>query len=324
MRILLTGATGFVGRGIVKRLMTNTGYILRLAARKPNAIHDSDQNLSWVAGDLTPEFNWQSAVSECEVVIHAAARVHVLNDTSSDPLAEFRRVNVKGTLNLARQAALAGVRRFIFISSIKVNGESTSLDKPFIAEDMPAPLDPYGVSKLEAEQGLREIAFQTGMEIVIIRPPLVYGPGVKANFLSMMRWVYRGIPLPLGAIYNRRSLVVVDNLVDIIATCIKHPAAANQIFLVSDGKDISTTQLLKRMGDALGKPVRLMPVPMEWLKWSAACVGKTDVAQRLCGSLHLDISKTQQLLEWAPPTSMDDGLKQTAEYWLASYRMARN
>ena len=239
-----------------------------------------------------------------------------MQEVSTDPLTEFRRVNVQGTRHLAQQAAAAGVRRFVFISSIKVNGEATLPGKAFLADDVPAPLDPYGVSKMEAEQGLRDIAAQTGMEVVIVRPPLVYGPGVKANFQAMMRWLTRGVPLPLGAIDNRRSLVALGNLVDLIVTCIHHPAAANQTFLVSDGEDLSTTQLLRRMGQALGMPARLMPVPTSLLKLGASLVGRPAVAQRLCGSLQVDISKTRQLLGWTPPLSVDEGLKNAAEGYL--------
>jgi UDP-glucose 4-epimerase len=235
-----------------------------------------------------------------------------MHDTAADPLTAFRAVNVEGTLNLARQAAAAGVKRFVFVSSVKVNGEATLPGQPFTADDAPAPLDAYGISKMEAEQALREIALQTGMEVVIIRPPLVYGPGVKANFAAMMRWLQRGVPLPLGAIHNQRSLVALDNLVDLIVTCLTHPAAANQTFLVSDGEDVSTTELLRRMGRAMGRPARLIPVPVSWLKLAAALVGKRDVAQRLCGSLQVDIEKTRRLLGWTPPLTLDQGLKKAA------------
>jgi UDP-glucose 4-epimerase len=261
---------------------------------------------------LAPSTDWSTALNGVSVVVHCAARVHVMRDTSVDPLEEFRRVNVQGTLNLARQAAAAGVRRFVFVSSIKVNGEATQPGCPFTADDILAPLDPYGVSKMEAEQALREIVRQTGMEVVIIRPPLVYGPGVKANFAAMMRWLQRGVPLPLGAIHNQRSLVALDNLVDLIMTCIKHPAAANQTFLVSDGEDASTTELLRRMGQAMGHPARLLPVPASWLKLAAGLIDKRDVAQRLCGSLQVDISKTRELLGWVPPVSLDEGLRRAA------------
>jgi UDP-glucose 4-epimerase len=233
-------------------------------------------------------------------------------DTATDPLTEFHRVNVQGTLNLARQAAALGVLRFVFVSSIKVNGEATQLGRPFMADDPALPLDAYGLSKMEAEQGLREIAWQTGMEIVIIRPPLVYGPGVNANFAAMIRWLKCGVPLPLGAIRNRRSLVSLDNLVDLLVNCLTHPAAANQTFLVSDGEDVSTTELLRRMGQALGFSVHLIPVPAVLLKLAAVMVGKQDVAQRLCCSLQVDIEKTRRLMGWTPPISLDEGLKRVA------------
>lgn len=269
-----------------------------------------------VIGDLTATTNWSAALEGVSVVLHCAARVHVMTDTAANPLNEFRLVNVQSTLNLARQASVVGIRRFVFVSSIKVNGESTQPGHNFEADDAPAPMDAYGVSKMEAEQGLREIAAETGMEVVIIRPPLVYGIGVKANFQAMMRWLARGIPLPLGAINNRRSLVALDNLVDLIVTCIDHPAAANQTFLVSDGEDLSTTELLRRMGQALDKPARLFPVSPALLKLGAALVGKPAVAQRLCDSLQVDISKTLQLLGWTPPLSVDEGLKKAAEGYL--------
>jgi nucleoside-diphosphate-sugar epimerase len=248
----------------------------------------------------------------CETVVHLAARVHVMADTAADPLEEFRRVNVQGTLNLARQAAVAGVRRFVFVSSIGVNCAET-YRRPFTAHDEVAPHSPYAVSKYEAELGLQALAAETGMEVVIIRPPLVYGPGAPGNFGSLLRWLKRGVPLPLGAIHNQRSLVALDNLVDLIITCLTHPAAANQTFLVSDGEDVTTTELLRRMGQALGRPAHLIPVPVSWLKLAAKLVGKPDVAQRLCGSLQVDIEKTRRLLDWTPPISLDEGLKKAAE-----------
>jgi len=237
-----------------------------------------------------------------------------MNVKSSDPLAEFRLVNVEGTANLARQAAAAGVRRFIYLSSIKVNGEFTEVGHPFTADDAPSPEEPYGVSKHEAEQALRQIAADTGMEVVIIRPPLVYGPGVKANFESMMRWLARGVPLPLAAVSeNRRSLVALENLVDLIVTCLSHPAAANQTFLVSDGEDLSTAELLKRMGAAMGHPARLFYLPPVLLKLAATGLHKPGIYQRLLGSLQLDIAKARQLLGWTPPVSVDEGLRRAAE-----------
>lgn len=267
-----------------------------------------------VIGSLSSETDWTAALRNVDQIVHLAARVHVMNDKCSDPLAEFRRVNVEGTVALARQAAVAGVRRFVFLSSVKVNGEFTKPGHPFTADAVPAPEDPYGVSKYEAEQLLRQIAAETGMEVVIIRPPLVYGPGVKANFESMRRWLARGVPLPLAAVTNnRRSLVALDNLVNVIVTCLNHPAAANQTFLVSDGEDLSTAELLKRMSAAMGKPARLFYLPPTLLKLGANVLNRPGIYQRLCGSLQLDIAKTRQLLGWTPPMSLDEGLRRAAE-----------
>lgn len=309
-RIMVTGGSGFVGRTLLERLHQD-GYGLIAPSRTPLAQAPAGVVNPLVTG-LAADVDWSASLEGAAVVIHSAARVHVMNDTADDPLVEFRKANVEGTLSLARQAAAAGVQRFIFISSIKVNGEGTELGHPYRADDTPDPQDPYGVSKMEAEQGLRVLASETGLEVVIIRPVLVYGPGVKANFRSMMSWLRKGIPLPLGATGNKRSLVAVDNLVDLIATCIDHPAAANQTFLVSDGEDLSTTQLLQRMGKALGRPARLLPVPASLLHVGAAMLGRRAIAQRLCGSLQVDIGKTRELLGWAPPVSVDDALRKTA------------
>lgn len=313
-KVLLTGCTGFVGSSVLTRLCRD-GMEVVACSRAEMLKTPSEARYMRVAG-LDSSTDWTPALDGGEVVIHSAARVHVMHDQSSDPLAEFRKVNVEGTLNLARQAAAAGVRRFIFISSIKVNGEGTPVNGPYLADAQAAPADPYGISKMEAEQGLRALATETGMEVVIIRPVLVYGPGVKANFLSMMRWLHKGVPLPFGAIHNRRSLVALDNLVDLIVTCIDHPAAANQAFLVSDGEDLSTSELLSRMGTALGKPARLLPVPSWLLEAGAAMLGKRALSQRLCGSLQVDISKTRELLNWTPPVSVDEALRKTARHFL--------
>lgn len=313
MHILLTGATGFVGQGLLAELQSR-GHRVTVAIRQ--ALAGMVAADCWQVGDMGGDVDWLPALSGVEAVIHAAARVHVMAERCTDPLAEYRRVNVSGTLNLARQAAAAGVRRFIFISSIKVNGEGSESGKPYSADDQPAPADPYGISKLEAEQGLMALAAETGMEVVIIRPVLVYGPGVKANFHSMMNWLRRGVPLPLGAIGNRRSLVALDNLVDLVVTCLDHPAAANRVFLVSDGEDLSTTELLQRMGVALGRPARLLPVPAGWLEIVASLLGKKAVAQRLCGSLQVDIEETRRLLDWTPPVTVDAALHKTARYFL--------
>ena len=244
-------------------------------------------------------------------LVHLAARVHIMNDAATDPLAAFRAANATLAENLARQAAGAGVRRFVFISSVKVNGEATLPGQPFTEQDAAAPQDAYGISKMEAEQGLREIAAQTGLELVIIRPPLVYGPGVRANFAALMRAVARGVPLPLACIDNRRSLVALDNLLDFIVTCIAHPAAAGQTFLVSDGEDLSTPELVRRMALAAGRPARLLPVPLWMLRAGARVLGKQDRLQRLSDNLQLDISKARDLLGWQPPVTVDEGLRRS-------------
>lgn len=308
MTILVTGANGFVGSALCARLLRD-GAAVRAAVRsQPDGVG------AIAIGSISSETDWTAALRSVDQVVHLAARVHVFNDKSTDPLAEFRQVNVEGTANLAHQAAAAGVRRFVYLSSIKVNGEFTQEGHTFTADDAPAPEDPYGVSKHEAEQALRQIAADTGIEVVIIRPPLVYGPGVKANFESMMRWLAWGVPLPLATVtQNRRSLVALDNLVDLIVTCLSHPAAANQTFLVSDCEDLSTADLLKRMGAALGYPARLFRLHPGLLKLGAALVRKPGIYQRLSGSLQLDIAKTGQLLGWSPLVSVDEGLRRAAE-----------
>ncbi|RMP65009.1 hypothetical protein ALQ18_01985 [Pseudomonas marginalis pv. marginalis] len=312
--VFVTGASGFVGRALVERLVADNIPCVAAVRRHVDSIPASVKTVNF--DSLDESFDWSTALVGQAVVVHCAARVHVMNDTVADPLAEFRKVNVGGTLHLAAQAAAAGVKRFVFVSSIKVNGDGTQLGSPYTADDVPGPTDPYGVSKREAEDGLRALAEKTGMEVVIIRPVLVYGPGVKANFLSMMRWLDKGVPLPFGAIGNSRSLVAIDNLVDLIVTCITHPAAANQTFLASDGQDLSTTGLLTKMAEALNKRAYLLPVPAFMLKVAAAAVGKKDLSQRLLGSLQVDIAKTKAVLQWQPPVSVDAALRSTALHYL--------
>lgn len=308
--LLITGITGFLGSAISARAQAQ-GLTVRGTAR--HLPEFCSTNPETVICELGPSVDWSSALSGCQTVIHTAARVHVMKERSGDPLAEFRRVNVSGTQALAMQAAEAGVRRFIYVSSVKVNGEETPPERPFNASDAPAPQDPYGISKAEGEASLRQIAANTGMEVVIVRPPLVYGPGVKANFLTLMRLLQRGIPLPLGAVTrNRRSFVALDNLVDLLTTCIEHPGAVNKTLLVSDGEDLSTTDLLMRLGHAMGKPARLIPIPPAVLRLGATAVGKINVAQRLLGNLQVDITQTRESLGWTPPISVEEGFRRAA------------
>ena len=301
MKVLVTGASGFLGSHLVRLI---DGY--EIAALGRTEVAGVEQFIRRI---LTPDTDLSGCFNDVECIIHAAARAHIMKDEAVDPLAEYRYVNVGGTLNLARQAAASGVKRFIFISSIKVNGEQTYNEQTFSWRDTPSPEDFYGISKHEAEQSLRELASETGMEVVIIRPPLVYGPGVKGNFASMIKLVSKGLPLPLGAVHNKRSLVALDNLVDLIITCIDHPGAANQTLLVSDGADLSTTQLLQGVAEAMGKPSQLIPVPASLLQFGATLLGKKAVAQRLLGSLQVDISHTQKCLNWTPPLTVKQGLQ---------------
>jgi nucleoside-diphosphate-sugar epimerase len=312
-KILVTGASGFIGRALLDFLRGEAwdvlGTVRGAAELTRELVH---------APELSPTSNWREVLADRNIVVHTAARAHVLKETEKDPLAVFRMVNTEGTLNLARQAASMGIRRFIFISSIGVNGAFTPLGQSFTEHCSPAPHNPYAISKWEAEQGLRHIARETGMEVVIIRPPLVYGSGVRANFHIMMQWLQKGFPLPLGAVHNKRSLVGLENLVDLIITCLDHPAAANQVFLAGDGEDLSTPELLCRLGLALGKPARLLPVPASLLKAGAALLGRRDIAQRLCESLQVDISKARNVLGWNPPISVDEGFRRTAKSFLAA------
>jgi UDP-glucose 4-epimerase len=313
-RVLITGGQGFVGKALADGALTQ-GLTVRVSSRRKFTTTDRRLEHSQT-GDLDPTTDWLDALQRVDTVVHCAARAHVMNDTVSDPLSAFRTVNVEGTLNLARQAAAAGVRRFVYVSSIGVNGSQTALGKAFSETDKPNPHNAYALSKWESEQSLLRVSDETGLEVVVLRPPLVYGGGAPGNFGALMRAVQHGWPLPFGAINNRRSFVALDNLVDLLITCIDHPAAANQTFLAADGEDLSTTELLRRMGLALGRPARLIPVPASLLEAGAALLGRRDMAQRLCGSLQVDISKARTLLGWNPPISVDEGLCRAAQGFL--------
>lgn len=304
--VLVTGATGFVGRALCTHLAA-LGYSVRAAVRHAGVTQGMPVDEQLVIG-LDAQTDWVTALAGVNMVVHLAARVHVMAEQSTDPQTEFRRTNVQGTLRLAEQAVQAGVRRFVYISSIKAMGETTSAGQPFTEESPTVPLDAYGFSKLEAEMSLHKLAADTGLEVVIVRPPLVYGPGVKANFAALMRAVEYGVPLPLGAVHNARSLVSLSNLVDFIATCMAHAQAANQTFLVSDGQDLSTTGLVRAMAQVAGVKARLLSVPIWILEVVASLLGKRDVVQRLCGTLQVDITKARTLLHWKPPVQVYDGL----------------
>lgn len=309
MNILVTGGTGFLGRSLIGQLSPHCVSVL--------GRHQLESNESaHHYGVIDNKSSYIQALINKEVLIHCAARVHIMDDNSSNPLEAFREVNTHGTLNLAKQAADAGVKRFIFISSIKVNGESTELGLPFKPDDVFTPEDPYGLSKYEAEIGLRKIAEETGMEVVIIRPPLVYGPGVKANFAALMKLSSFGLPLPLGGITdNLRSMVFVENLVDLIVTCLDHHNAANKVFLVSDDEDISTTGMLKLFSQSFGKSGFMIPMPASWFELLGKVTGKNSVIERLCGSLQVDITDTKNSLNWKPPISINDGFLRTVQHF---------
>ncbi len=306
--IAITGASGFVGRALCETLRS------REIAIRPLVRTASDLNFDVMpVGDIGIETNWSNALEGVDCIIHCAARVHVMQDSVEDPLEAFRAVNVAGTLRLAEQAAAMGVRRLVFLSSVKVNGESTGLGSPFFASDIPAPQDAYGISKHEAEQELWQVAKKTGLEVVVVRPPLVYGPGVRANFLRLMRLVARGVPLPLGRVDNLRSLVALDNLVDLLIRCANHPAAAGQTFLVSDGKDISTPELIFGLAKTMECSTRLLPVPIGWLRLGARLTGRMMEVERLVGSLQVDVQHTCKTLDWLPPVSVEEGLRRVCK-----------
>jgi nucleoside-diphosphate-sugar epimerase len=314
VKVLVTRGNGFIGRALVPRLV-QAGFDVRTTVREPAGLRNEV-----IVGDIGLYTDWSAAISDCRAVVHLASRVHIMRDESLDPLIEFQRVNTAGTLHLARQAAAAGVKRFVFASSIKVNGEGRV--EAYKESDRPAPEDPYAVSKWEAEQGLRELSASTGMQIVVLRIPLVYGPEVKANFLRPLQAVDRGIPLPFSRIENRRSLIYLGNLVDAFATCLTHPAAVNETFLVSDDEDVSTPELIRRVASALHRPARLLAIPRPMLRLAGLLTGKRKEVARLLGSLAVDSRRIRSALGWLPPYSMQDGLKATVD-WYREQQSAR-
>lgn len=303
MKAMVTGATGFVGVALSARLTASAYRIVPAVRNKSGLPHEV------VVGNLNVSTDWRSALADCDTVVHLAARVHVMADPAKDPLALYRETNTEATRNLARQAANAGVKRFVFVSTIKVNGEGR--EAPYREIDVPVPEDAYAISKWEAEQGLQRIARETGLEVVILRPPLLYGPGVKANFLHLMKTVKKGWPLPLASIHNRRSLLYLGNFIDAIQLCVEHPAAAGQTFLLDDGKAVSTPDLVRAVAHAIGRPARLLPMPVGVLRLAGGLLGKREAVERLTGSLFVDSSAIRTRLGWTPPFSMAAGLAAT-------------
>lgn len=311
--VMVTGATGFIGRRLCERIKEK-GYDLKRILRNHKTQYEAREFA--VVEEINGNTNWSGMVANHGCVIHLAARVHVMNDVTYDSN-KYWQTNVDGTLRLAQHAAINCVKRFIYISSIKVNGEAT-YGNPFRPEDAPAPVDLYGQSKYEAEKGLQEIAAKTGLEVVIIRPPLVYGPEAKANFLRLLKLIHKRVPLPFGAIHNKRSFIFVDNLADFITECIDHPAAAGETFLVSDGVDLSTPELVRKIAFYMSFKSRLIPVSVGLLRLGAKVLRKTAEVERICGNLQVDISKAERLLDWHPPVSMNVGLEKTVAWYLAN------
>lgn len=330
--VVVTGASGFVGKALCAELLAR-GYSVRAAVRSVSSISDAAGLEVFASGEVGAATDWseildsryrgnddEGSVEEAhpaDCVIHCAARAHVMRETEADSLAAYRTVNVAGTQRLAEQAATLGVRRFVFLSSIGVNGVFTNEAHRFECDDVPAPSENYAISKWEAEQVLWEISAKTGLEVVVVRPPLVYGPGAKGNVLRLLSMVASGVPLPLGAVNNRRSLVGLDNLVDLLIRCVDHPAAAGQVLLVSDGQDLSTSGLIRLLAQAMGKPSRLVPVPVLLLRAAGLLVGKASQMGRLVRSLQVDSNHTCELLGWNPPVSVDEGLQKTADWFLS-------
>ena len=323
MRVLVTGANGFVGSAVCRYLLSS-GLNVRAAVRNESISNVPGRGgASWetfVSGNIGPSTEWQQSLTGVDVVIHAAARVHVMRERSSDPLTEFRAVNTAGTERLAREAARCGAQRIVYLSSIKVNGENTRPSTPFRETDLPSPQDPYAVSKCEAEAALRRVGEQTGLEVVIVRPPLVYGPRVKGNIATMLSWAYRGIPLPLAAISNARSLVALENLCSFLHSCTIKPAAAGETFLAGDTNALSTAELFRMLSAGMGKQARLYSVSEPLLKVAFACCGLHRIYRRLCQSLVVDTQKAADRLGWCAPVEAQRALEQTGEWYVKSRR----
>jgi UDP-glucose 4-epimerase len=315
LNILVTGATGFIGQRLIQHLLAQTSFNISALVRDRNHSFPAKIKILLVP-TIDGDTDYSSYLDNIDIVIHLAARVHRMGDLGSSSYLAYKATNTDGTSRLAEQAANAGVKRFIYISTIKVNGELTTIGAPFTADDTPQPSDPYAVSKHKAEQALQSLSKTTGLEYVIIRPPLVYGPGVKANFEKLIGLIHRNIPLPLGAINNQRSLVSIDNLISLITQCITHPQAANQVFLVSDDKDLSTTALLEMIAEAMNRPVRLLPIPETILTYAAKLFGKSDIAKRLIGNLQIDLSKTKSLLDWQPEITPEEGIRKATQSFI--------
>ena len=313
MKILILGANGFIGRGLCCVLM-ECDYEVRAALRRACLYDDCAVQQKVVVGNIGPDTRWDAALQDMDFVIHLAARVHIMTEATANPLTEFRKVNSAGTMRLAEQAASFGVKRFIYVSSIKVNGEKTS-DYPFTADDLPNPQDPYSISKAEAEEQLREASTRLGIEVVIVRPPLVYGQDCKGNFLRLMKLVKLGLPLPFAMVNNKRSMVSLRNLCDLLVRCLESPRAQGETFLISDGMDWSTPKLVRTIAHHLEVPARLFFAP---LRLAGRITGQSGVINRLCNSLQVDINKTQRLLDWTPPQPSDEGIRETVEWYMGN------
>jgi UDP-glucose 4-epimerase len=315
-KVLVTGPTGFIGRKLCADLRRRGYKVMAALHRQPDdGMQRGLTDESVVVGNIEAATDWSRALEGVDSIAHLAARVHVMREHVTDPLAAYRAVNTFGTAHLARSAAAAGVRRLVFVSSIKVNGETTTV-KPFTAHDQPGPMDAYATSKWEAEKALQQIGRETGLEVVIVRPPLVYGPGVKGNYLRLLRMVKRGIPMPFGSCNNKRSFVYLDNIVDLLVLCLTHAQASGHTFLVSDDEDLSTAELVTLLARTMETKPRLISMPPAWLEAAAKLVGKPGIYERLCGSLQLDIRHTCQHLQWAPPVSAEEGIARTARWFL--------